>query len=49
MEKRNREILQQRYTITKKIILLDIPNEYQYMDEELIGMIQRCVQAYISG
>ena len=30
-------------TATKKIIVLDIPDEYQYMDEELVAMIRESV------
>lgn len=31
----------------KTIVVLDIPDEYQYMDDELIAMIKDSVDAYI--
>lgn len=31
----------------KTIIVLDIPDEYQYMDEELVAMIKDSVDAYL--
>ena len=32
----------------KKVIVLDIPDEYQYMDEELVGLIEASVEGYIA-
>jgi len=31
----------------KKIIVLDIPDEYGYMDEELVGLIEASVEGYL--
>lgn len=39
MEKKHRQLIQQKFaasSYTDKIIVLDIADEYQYMDEELI-------------
>ncbi len=52
MEKRHRQILQQRFareTLDAKVVCLDIPDEYQFMDEELITTIKDRVQAYIAA
>ena len=50
MEKKHREIIMQKFkTVTtgKKIIVLDIADEYQYMDEELVEELTRKVNAYL--
>ena len=47
MENRHRQILQQRFATDKKIIVLDIEDEYQYMDEELVNMIKCGVSPYL--
>ena len=31
----------------KKIIVLDIPDEYQYMDEELVQLLKESVEGYL--
>jgi len=31
----------------KKVIVLDIPDEYQYMDEELVELIEASVEKYL--
>ena len=31
----------------KKVIVLDIPDEYGYMDEELVGLIKASVEGYL--
>ena len=31
----------------KKVIVLDIPDEYGYMDEELVGLIEASVEGYL--
>ena len=31
----------------KKVIVLDIPDEYQYMDEELIELLRESVEGYL--
>ena len=47
MEKRHKEILQSRFSITKQVVVLDIPDEYEYMDEELVQMITSSVSPYL--
>jgi len=32
----------------KKIIVLDIPDEYHYMDEELVELLKASVEGYLS-
>ena len=46
MEKKHKEIIQSRYNMTKKIIVLDIPDEYEYMHPELVQMIETTVNSY---
>lgn len=46
MEKKHQEIIQVKFpteTFGKKIICLDIPDQYEYMDEELVQMLQDAV------
>ena len=46
MEKRHREKLSQRFRVSlknKKVVILDIPDAYEYMDPELICLLQRKV------
>ena len=33
--------------VDKTLIVLDIPDEYQFMDEELIEILQLSVQPYL--
>lgn len=33
--------------IDKRIIALDIPDDYQYMDEELIDILQQSIEHYL--
>jgi protein-tyrosine phosphatase len=40
MEKRHKQILLEKFPLDKQIIVLDIPDDYQYMDPELIAMIR---------
>ncbi|TCC99922.1 protein tyrosine phosphatase [Pedobacter psychroterrae] len=51
MEKRHRDQLRERSPIlisNKDLVVLNIPDEYQYMDEELIEIIISSVAPYIS-
>jgi len=32
----------------KKIVVLDIPDEYHYMDEVLVGLLRESVEGYLS-
>ncbi|RZK58560.1 MAG: protein tyrosine phosphatase [Pedobacter sp.] len=50
MEKRHKQILYEHFLTDvedKEMIELDIPDDYQYMDEELIVEIQTKVSAYL--
>jgi predicted protein tyrosine phosphatase len=50
MEKRHKQRLNENFRnfITEKeIVVLDIPDEYQFMDEELIDLIKISVSSYI--
>jgi predicted protein tyrosine phosphatase len=51
MEKRHKDRLLQSYRQDldgKRIIVLDIPDEYHYMDTELIEMLQLSVEPYLA-
>jgi predicted protein tyrosine phosphatase len=50
MEKRHRERLHEKFgsvTDDKEIIILDIPDDYQYMDPELIEILEISVTPYL--
>lgn len=50
MEKRHRQRLQQKFDQLlndKKIIILDIEDNYQYMDQELIETLKTSVTPYL--
>ncbi|CAN5891208.1 hypothetical protein BH11BAC7_BH11BAC7_06530 [soil metagenome] len=50
MEKKHRQRLTEMFpdeVSAKKIIVLDIPDEYQFMDEELIESINAGVAPYL--
>ncbi|MGZ9583684.1 low molecular weight protein tyrosine phosphatase family protein [Paenibacillus marinisediminis] len=50
MEKKHLRRIQEKFSdsaYNKKIICLNIPDEYQYMDEDLIGMLISSVSMYI--
>jgi predicted protein tyrosine phosphatase len=50
MEKRHRAQLRERFLSEiqeKNIIVLDIPDEYEYMDEELIELLECSVFPYL--
>lgn len=51
MEKRHRNQLREKFPFItdKDVIVLDIPDEYQYMDEELIEILKLSVARYISN
>ncbi|HEX7457368.1 MAG TPA: hypothetical protein VF301_02950 [Ginsengibacter sp.] len=51
MEKKHRQRLADKFPgniINKRIIVLDIPDEYEYMDEELIKTIKISVEPYLN-
>ncbi|MCE7039439.1 low molecular weight protein tyrosine phosphatase family protein [Dyadobacter sp. CY312] len=50
MEKKHRNILHEKFNLPladKKIIVLGIPDNYQYMDEELVEMLEVLVNPYL--
>ena len=47
MEKKHKQIVRQRFSTDKQIIVLDIPDDYTYMDTELIEMLQISVSPYL--
>jgi len=50
MEYKHKDRLKANYSRLlqyKKIIVLDIPDEYQYMDEELVELIKVSVEGYL--
>lgn len=49
MEDKHRQLIQQRFSrsFDDKIIVLDIPDDYQYMDEELITILKASVSSYL--
>ncbi|HKC68715.1 MAG TPA: protein tyrosine phosphatase [Bacteroidia bacterium] len=52
MEKKHKQRIQERFNtelIHKEIIILDIPDEYKFKDEELIEDIQTKVNSFLSG
>jgi predicted protein tyrosine phosphatase len=52
MEKRHKERMIENFpvlTSEKKIIVLDIPDEYQYMDSELIEIIKTAISTYLDN
>jgi len=49
MEKKHKEILLERFDRehSKRMIILDIPDDYKYMDPELVEMIKAGVAPYL--
>nr|WP_299415575.1 protein tyrosine phosphatase [uncultured Emticicia sp.] len=50
MEKKHKDRIEQRFATVvdeKELIVLDIPDEYQFMDEELVDLIKLSVSAYL--
>lgn len=48
MERKHRDILRQQFELTgKSIILLNIPDEYQFNDPELIEMLQQSLAGHL--
>ena len=48
METKHRQILLSKFATDKDIVVLDIPDEYQFMDDELVDIVSRSVQPYLS-
>jgi protein-tyrosine phosphatase len=52
MENKHRQIIKQKFQTnfdSDKIVVLDIPDEYQYMDEELILTLETAVTKYLEN
>ena len=52
MEKKHKQRLMDKFgdlLTDKTLIVLDIPDEYQFMDEELVEMLQLSVQPYLDA
>jgi predicted protein tyrosine phosphatase len=50
MEKRHKERLRQKFDFAlqdKEIIVLDIPDDYQFMDPELVEILKESLAAYL--
>ena len=50
MEKKHVRRIRERYaeeTAGKRIVCLNIPDDFEYMDEELIDILKGCVEGYI--
>lgn len=50
MEKKHKQRIQQKFpqlVNEKEIIVLDIPDEYQFMDEELVLSLKTVVSPYL--
>lgn len=51
MEQKHKQNIKEKFPNQlqhKKVIVLDIPDDYQYMDEELIEILRQTVQPYLS-
>lgn len=52
MENKHRQRINERFknsVFNEKIVVLDIPDEYQYMDEELIAMLEVIMQPHLEN
>ena len=52
MEKKHKQRMHENFAMVardKNIIVLDIPDEYQYMDSELIEIINTSVSSYLDN
>lgn len=50
MQKRHEQLLEQKFSQSldgKQVIVLDIEDNYQYMDEELIDILKTSVNPYL--
>ena len=50
MEHKHKDRLKAQYSkllLHKKVIVLDIPDAYQYMDDELVELIEASVEGYL--
>jgi len=47
MEKKHKEKIVEQFDIDSEIIVLDIFDDYQYMDPELVELLQTSVSSFI--
>ncbi|AFD05931.1 low molecular weight protein tyrosine phosphatase family protein [Solitalea canadensis] len=49
MEIKHRQIINKKFpnAASKKLVILDIPDDYQYMDKELIFTLQTAVEPFL--
>ena len=50
MEQKHKVWIKEKFPkelLHEKIIVLDIPDDYQYMDEDLIEILKQSMQSYI--
>ena len=50
MEQKHKQNIKEKFPNQlqhKKVIVLDIPDDYQYMDEELIEILKQVMQPYL--
>ena len=50
MEKKNLRRLREKYADElsgKIIVMLNIPDEYEYMDDDLVDILKSCVEEYL--
>ena len=50
MEKRHKERVRQKFDVAlqdKEIIILDIPDDYKYMDPELVEILKESLSPYL--
>jgi len=50
MEKKHQEILEQKFPSqinNKQVICLEIPDEYQYMDDDLVTLLKESVSSFL--
>jgi protein-tyrosine phosphatase len=50
MEKKHKTRMEERFpSLPMKIVILDIPDDYQFMDPELVGMLKESVNPYLKN
>jgi predicted protein tyrosine phosphatase len=50
MEKKHRQRIDERFpSHDKEVIILDIPDNYEFMDEELIQIIKKSVEPFLTN
>lgn len=47
METKHRERIVEKFDVKNKIVVLDIPDEYKFMDPELIDLLKISISPYI--